>query len=744
MQNYQAQERYIDEAPEQEVNIREYLLILRKRKFIVFTLLAVIFVITVITTFSTTPVYTSSAEVLVERNRASSGLESQYFSYEPEFLETQSAIIESTKVARRVVDSLKLATTYRTFFLEKKRETPSFFAPIISELKDFVDKIVSPLIADGQGDKNQEGSPVTQLGEPLSDEDKIALMIQKGLTVKPVKNTKIVQITYSDKSPAIAKLVADAVTKAYMEEMLDMKLTTSRYALEWMTAKAQDERKKLEVSEVAMQNYMRANDLVTVENKLAIFPQKLTEFGSQLSKAQADRKAVEDVSKQIAAAGTNIFQLENLPLFAGNEVLKRLREANYKARQNISELSKKFGEKHPVMIKANDELNELVGQQRAEINRVIASTKNSYELAKSQEKNLEELLASTKSELLNLNEKFIQYSIMKRDVDANRVVYESLTASIKKEGVTEQSQSINIWVIKNAVLPTAPSKPNKQRNLALGLLLGLMAGVGCAFLIEYLDNTIKSEKDLESRYGLTVLGSIEKLKDKGQIIESYIVQKPLSPIAESYRLIRSGLLLSSADHPPKTMLITSMGPSEGKTSTTINIARVFSQGNKRVLIIDCDLRRPRVHSIFSMQNDRGLSNYLTGNLSENIIHKVAGEDIFVITSGTIPPNPSDLVGSKRLKLLIDKMAENFDFVLVDSPPVQLVTDSLVLAQLVDGTIVVVRAGETTYDMIESGLKKLKDMQCHFLGFVLNGLNKSHGAGAYYSGYTAYYVKDHVS
>ncbi|MFH0785376.1 MAG: polysaccharide biosynthesis tyrosine autokinase [Pseudomonadota bacterium] len=741
MQNFQVQERYHDEDLEQEVNIREYLLILRKRKNIVFTLLAVIFLLTVITTFSTTPVYTSATDVLVERNHASTGLENPYYSYDPDFLETQSAIIKSAKVARRVVDSLKLATTYRSFFLEIKQDTPSFFGNIKTGLKDLVEKILTPLRGDEQDVKGKNGSDFGLKTEPLSDDDKISSLIQANLKVLPIKNTKIVQISYSDNSAAIAKLIADAVAKAYMDEILEMKLTTSRYALQWMTVKAQDERKKLESSEISMQAYMRANDLVTVENKLAIIPQRLTEFSSQLAKAQTDRKVLEDIMKQISAAGKDVFQLENMPIFAGNEVLKRQRELIFKARQNINELSKKFGEKHPVMIKSNDDLNQLIGQQQAEINRVIASTKNSYELAKSQEKNLEDLLATTKSELLNLNEKFIQYSIMKRDVDANRLVYESLTSSIKKEGVTEQSQSINVWVIKNAELPLDPSKPNKKRNLALGLLLGLMAGVGCAFLVEYLDNTIKSEKDLESRYGLTVLGSVEKLKEKGKNIETFIVQKPLSPMAESYRLIRSGLLLSSADQPPRTILVTSMGPGEGKTATTINIARVFSQGGKRVLIIDCDLRRPRVHSVLEMQNDKGLSNYLSGNLNENIIHKVDGEDIFAITAGSIPPNPSDLVGSKKLKLLIKKMAENFDFVLVDSPPVQSVTDSLALTQLVDGTVVVVRAGETTYDMVYSGLKKLKDMQCHFLGFVLNGQTKSHSAGAYYYGYTAYYAKD---
>ncbi len=742
MQTYPPQERFYEEEAEQEINLRDYLLILRKRKFIVFTLLALVFLTTAIVTFSTTPIYTSAVEVLIERNRGTPGLENQYYSYDPDFLETQSSIVKSSKVARRVVDSLKLATTYRSYFLEEKKGgEPTFFDTIRESIRESLSSLLTTVKKFGEEPTGQGAGQALVATEPMSEEDLIASVIQGRLMVSTVKNTKIINISYSDKSPAIAKLVADAVAKAYMDELLDMKLTTSRYTLQWMTSKAQEERNKLEASEKAMQEYMRANDLVTIENKLAITPQRLSEFSSQLSKAQTDRKTLEGILRQVEASGKNVAQLENIPTFADNAVLKGAREALFKARQNISDLSKKYGEKHPLMIKANDELAELLTQQQAEVNRVIAATRNAYELAKSQEKNLDELLGTTKNELLNLNEKFIQYSIMKRDVDANRVVYEALTANIKKEGVTEQSQSVNVWVIKNAAFPGGPSKPNKKRNLALGLILGLMAGVGCAFLIEYLDNTVKSDKDFESRYGVTVLGTIEKLKEKGKKIESYIVQKPLSPMAESYRLVRSGLLLSSAEQPPKTILVTSMGQGEGKTSTTINIARVFSQGGKKILIIDCDLRRPRVHSVFSMQNEKGLSNYLTGTLQENIIHKVAGEEIFAITSGPIPPNPSELVGSKRLKNLLEKMRDHFDFIIVDSPPVQLVTDSLTLSHLVDGTLVVVKAGSTTYDTVQSGLKKLRDVQCRILGVVLNGVGKHHGGGYYYSGYSSYYAKD---
>ena len=574
----------------------------------------------------------------------------------------------------------------------------------------------------------------------MSDEDIIAAIIRGGLAVTPLKDTKIVCISYSDKNPAMCKLVADAVVKAYMDEMLEIKLSTSNYSIKWMTDKAQEERDKLEFSERELQRYMRDNDLVTVEDKLTILPQKLSEFGRQISQAEAEKKELQDQLSQIRTAGKDLDKLESIPILASSEVLKSIRERIYTANQTIQELSKKYGAKHPKMIKVSGELRILHDEKRREIDRILSSITNSYDLAASKETSMKELLAETKGQMLGSNEKFMQYQIMKREVDSNRVMYETLQAGIKQEGVTEQSQSVNIWVMKKADLPFAPSSPNKRRNLLLGMILGLFGGVGLAFFIEYLDNTVKGAQQLEDKFGLTVLGSIEEMRDKDKKIESFITKNPLSPVAESYRLIRSGLLLSSAEHPPKTMLVTSMNAKEGKTSTTANIARILAQNGSSVLIIDCDLRRPRMHEIFGVKNEIGLSSFLTGTTEENVVQKVEGEDIFLIPSGPIPPAPAELLGSAKMKQLLKSLSEKFDFILLDSPPVQSVTDSLELSQYVDGTIVVVRAGKTTTEDMESGMKKLRDVQTRFLGFVLNGM-KSQDMGKYYYGYSTYYAKD---
>ena len=210
-------------------------------------------------------------------------------------------------------------------------------------------------------------------------------------------------------------------------------------------------------------------------------------------------------------------------------------------------------------------------------------------------------------------------------------------------------------------------------------------------------------------------------------------------MAESYRLIRSGLLLSSADQPPGTILVTSMEQNEGKTSTAVNVARVLAQDQKKVLIIDCDLRRPRMHKLFRLDNKEGLSNYLSGNIDRVAVDEIVDEPLSVITSGPVPPNPSELLSSKRMRTLLAEMDEAFDFVLLDSPPVQSVTDSLALASAASGTIVVVHYGKTTYDMLAGGMKKLNDVNAQVLGFVINGL-KATEAGSGYYGYSGYYKK----
>ncbi len=726
------------EQEEQEIHLRDYWLVILKRRTTVITFLLITFLTVFIATYTATPYYTASSQVLIERNE-SGGIDGRsYYRWDPEFLSTQFEIIRSANVAHNVVKTLKLDTQYRHYFFKPEKEGfTTYLSDLTSSFKQFLSGLFT---SDTNLAENQNGTGLLSITtEPVTDADIIANIIKGNLSIKPVANTKTVHIAYSDKHPAMAKLVANAIVQAYIDEILEIKLANSNYSLQWMTSKADEERKKLEGAELALQKYVRSNDLVTVENKLAVYPQRLAEFSSQLSKTQAELKEYEALYSQIKKLGENYDNVEMIPLFADNNVLQGLREKLFQAEQKIKDLSKKYGYKHPLMIKAKAERDLLVKEKRFEVNRIIESTRNSYELTKSRERNLSQLLAKTKSEMLDINERFTQYTIMKREVDTSRVLYDALSASIKKASVTEQSQDINIWVVKKANLPVAPSKPRKKRNLMLGLILGLFGGVGLAFFIEYLDNTVKDGKELEQRFGLTVLGTIEEFQEKnGTFLDTWLPENLLSPVAESYRLIQSSLLLSTPDNPPRSILVTSLSPKEGKTTTTSNLAHIFAQNGKKVLIIGCDLRRPRMHRVASIPNSHGLSNYLTGSRATHLIKTIKEDAIYLITAGDIPPNPAELLQSDRMKTLIKEMEKRYDYVLLDSPPVQRVTDSLTLSKLVDGTLLVVRSGETTYDTMESGLRKFREIHAKILGIVVNAVKRRTNTDSGYYGYYDYY------
>ncbi len=735
-------EQQYHEQEEPAFNVRDYLQVIIKRKGIILSLFILVFLITVIQTYTAIPYYTASSRVLIEKNEDTRGLNlGIYYGYDPDFLKTQAEIIKSINVARRVVTSLDLATKYRHYFFPAKETAASPLSSVSSAVRNWLSSLTSFFTSDKkQGSKPLSAEEKSSKLDTLALEKTIAVMISGGLSVQPVEETKVVSISFTGRDPAMVAMITNAVVTAYMDEMLEIKMASSGQTIRWMTSKAEEERKKLDQSERTLQQYKRDNDLVTVEDKMAIYPQKLSDLSSQLSKAEAERRELEALVSQIEAAKENFFELENIPVFADSAVLKQLRDNLSKSDQKIKELSKKYGPKHPLMIQAKGELEDLQDESRREVRRIVAATKNAYKLAELKERDVRALIEETKNDILNLNEKFVQYTTLARAAESNRTVYELLENGIKQQNVTEQAQSVNIWVVKEAERPGGPSRPNKPRNLLLGLIFGLAAGLGLAFLIEYLDNTAKSDTELEKRYGLTVLGTVANISKSGENIESHVIDQPLSPLAESYRLIRSGLLLSSAEKPPCVILVTSMAAQEGKTSTVLNLGRVLAQGGKKVLIIDCDLRRPRMHLVAGVINEAGLSSYLSGLTDDDTILPTPEGDLMIFPSGPIPPNPAELLGSRRMEELLLRLRQKFDFVLLDSSPIQSVTDSLALGRIVDGTIVVVRFGKTTYDMLNSGMKKLNDVHVNLLGFVLNGMKKGDSRGYNY-GYYSYYKKD---
>lgn len=711
---------------EKELNIQDYLkIILKRRKIIIGFFLITVFVV-FIGTIKATPIYTATAKLMVERNASDPLKEYRYnMPQDPEFLETQFQIITSANVSKKVVHILNLTETYDQYFETRK----SFLKESISTVKTYLKRI---------RDSFKSAENLKQ-AEPLSQDDVIAEQIAESVAVKPVRNSRIVGLSFSSPNPVFSSMVANTFAKAYKETILEMRMNSENQTREWMGKKADEERVKLEKSEKILQDYLKSKDIVTIENKAALVPERLAGLNTELTKAENKEneiKAVYDKIKQLGLSGA-----ESVPDIISNTTYKTLKEEIIKAEQNIMELSSKFGDKHPSMIKAQADLKILVDRKNEEVKRGIKTIENNYEIAKSQVAGIKDSLEKTKAEASELNEKFIQYNILKRDVETNRQLYDALVSKMKEKQVTEQSQGVEIFVVDQAKVPEQKSKPNFLKNMLLAIVLGLFGGTGLAFFLEYLDDTVKTSEDAESITGIPVLGSITQCTEKGQKIEGITAKEPNCLISEGYKSIRASIMLSHADSPPRTILVASMAPDEGKSATVYNLAISFSQNDKKVIIVDCDLRRPTIHKIADLTNDDGLSGYLSGT-SENFgIKQSDTEGLDIMTSGPVPPNPSELLGSQRFRKLMEFLSNKYDYVLLDSPPMLAVSDTLVISKEVEGTILIARSGKTKYEALNKGIKRLSDINAKLLGLVVNAVNiKVHGYDYYSSGYY-YYSQD---
>ncbi|RME50198.1 MAG: polysaccharide biosynthesis tyrosine autokinase, partial [Caldilineae bacterium] len=654
--------------------------------------------------------YEGTTQVLIEKARPSA-LESDagYRVYDPEFYETQFQLIKSRAVALRVVRALGLTSAE---VLPGQEEQGALDALI--DWGRGLKETVAHLFA---GDEQGQQKELTAEDEELL----LADMIAEDLEVRPFKNSRIVTISYRSPNPEFAARVANATATAYVEQTLNMKLDSTRLTLDWMTRKAEEERKKLDAAEKRLQAYMVDNDIVTLEDRLTVTPQKLNQISTQLVNAEAKRKEMEAIYLQVKRLASRPDEAETLPAVSSDPAMQTLRTEILQAEQKLRELSAKYGPKHPVMIKANSDLEVLKRKRDQEVERIVRSLKNQYDLAVSTEESLRAQLERTKAEALNLNQKFIQYSALKREVETNRQLYDALMLKIKEQSITKETQPVNLWIVEKAAVPEFPVSPNKKKNLLLGLIVGLMAGIGLAFFVEYLDNTVKYPEETEKALGLSVLGLVSLWKEKDAQLERVLLDQPRSTYAENYRALRTAVLLSSADGAPARILVTSPGPAAGKTTTAVNLAIALAQAEKRVVLIDGDLRKPRLHKIFKLANRNGLSNYLAGGSGDSLLHKGPIDNLAVIPSGPIPPNPGELLSSSRMAKLLDGLEKEFDVIVCDTPPLLNVADARILSRLFSGTILVVRARQTTFELAGKAVKALADVNAPVLGMVINAL-----------------------
>jgi capsular exopolysaccharide synthesis family protein len=709
-----------------EFNIRDYLNVIYKRKRIAIALFSIAFTIIVIATISSPPIYRASTKLIIERvhQPVLPSQFSYYPFYDPEFYETQYQLIKSAAVGRRVAEMLFLDGEYKQHLKAKRRFSPGWLKGLFRP-------------SDTQSEESEgEGSNRDSVNiEALTG------MISGGISVAPEKDTRIVTISYTSSNPVLTSLVANSVAKAYIEQILEMRMTSTRYTMDWMKEKSDEERKRLAQSEQILQDYIKANDIVTMENRVAVIPKKLTELSSQLLKAESRVNELEALYSKIQNIN-DLNEAEKIPPLTHEPTLQALRRQVLDAEQNIVELSKKYGEKHPVMIRANEELESLMEKKKLEITRIIDALRNEYDLAKANEANTRRFLMETKEETLNLNEKLIQYETLRKESETNRQLYDVLVKKMKEQSLTEHVKTVDVWILESAREPRAPIKPNIPQNVLMGFLFSLFLSIGSTFIIEHFDNTIRTPEDAEERLGVPIIGMVPFFSEGGLPFEGIVTERPKSTYAEMYKHIRTSLMLSSAEKPPKSILITSVLPKEGKTATSINLSLALSQSENSVLLVDTDLRKPTIHKVFNLDNRTGLSSYLAG-AAELEIKSLADRNIGnlnVITAGPVPPNPSELLGSRKLISLMEELKSKYDIIIFDSTPLLVVTDALILSKHVDGTVLVLRSNKTTYELARKGLKSMRDLDSNILGIMVNAIDvKKH---SYYSyNYYHYYSSE---
>jgi polysaccharide biosynthesis transport protein len=677
------------------IDFYRYLRILRTRwKLILGTMLSAVSMAVVLTLLMT-PVYRATTSLQIDRqtmdvtkvgelDAANSEMNSQ------EFYQTQYEVLASRSMAERVVSSLGLLND-----ASFNNNSQSLFSSLFA----FVAGNNDPA-ATGEDD---------QAAKLRRTVDRLL----KELTVAPVRGSKIVRVSVDNPRPAIAQRIANGYAEAFIADNLDRRYGANSYARKFLEDRLQQLRLKLEDSEKLLVKYAQEQGIVKLDDNKNLSSAEVQATSIKLSDVRGDRIKKELLWKQAQATeGLGLKEILDNPAIQENMKQKAQLESEYQ--EKLSTFKPAF----PAMIELRNRIKELDHQSQADATAIKLSIQASYLAAKDEEDRLQQLLEQGKTDYAEHNNRNIQYNILQREVDTNRTLYEGLLQRYKEIGIAGGVGTNNVSIVDQAYLPVYSRTPNIPLNISLAILLGLLLGCAAALGLDYLDDSFKVPEDLERELGIIALGSIPKLGPNDGL-ESELGNKR-SALSEAYRSLRIGLQFSTSDGLPKNLLVTSSQPSEGKTTTSIQLARSFTDIGLRVLLIDADLRNASIHSQLKISNEFGLSNYLTGSMKPEDVVCVTGNDkLVVMTSGPLPPNPAELLSGPRLPALIELAASSFDVVVIDGPPIMGLADAPQLASVMRATLLVVAANETRRQTVKNALRRISMTKANLIGAVLN-------------------------
>ena len=691
-----------------------------------------------------TPLYTASAQVLLDRQKMQVTDMEAVMSGDPAdsaTVDSEVEILRSRALAARVVARTDLMTDPE--FNAALRET---------SILQWLDPRV--WIREALALVSAAPAPMNEEMAAQAERDAVVDVLLEQLTVRRQRLTYVINLSVTSENPAKAAQIANAYAETYILDQLEAKFDATRQANEWLSRRLGELRQQVQDSERAVELYRAEQGLESLAAGVTVSEQQMSELNAQLILARtalAEARAKYERARQVRSSGGSI---ESMADVVQSTTISQLRQKQADLARELANLSSRYGPRHPEVVNAEAQRRDIANQIGAEISRIIGSLQNTMSVAETRVASLEQSLRDLRGETGESGQAMVQLRELEREAAANRAVYESFLNRFKETSQQQDLQVPDSRVISPATAPIAPSHPRKALSLALALALSAMLGVGLAFLLEHLDNGLGTGRDVEEALGLPHLVSLPLVPAErgpdGKPLKphDYVLKKPLSAFSESLRSLRSALQLSNVDNPPKVILFTSALPSEGKTTTSSCFARAAAASGLSVVLVDCDLRHPSVHKTFGLPAPKaGLVELLAERLDPRevmIRDESTGLDILPVATGSA--NPPDVLASSQMQLLLERLRGEFDLVVLDSAPVLPVSDSRVLSRMADETVFVVRWNETPRDAAQAAIRELRLFNAEIAGVTLAAVDTAqqakygYGDGGYYYGkYSRYYV-----
>jgi polysaccharide biosynthesis transport protein len=677
--------------------------------------------------FSIEPVYRASASIVLESQQANVvNVEDVYSvdTYDFNYSQTQYEILKSRNLAERVVRRLNLYKLTDAPVIETEEARPWYAIDL---------KGLLPV---------SYKQPPVQLSAQEQEERAIQALsgqISAGLEVSPVEYSYIVYLSYDSTDPNYAAQIVNTLAEEFINGNLANRLEGTLQATDWLGERLESLKQALRRSEKELQDFREQEGLVDIEGVTGLGGNELTALSQRLQDATKARIEAQNIKEDVQGmANASTDELMSIPAVQRHEIVSDLKRVQSAADRRAAELGKRYGVKHPKMISAQSELSTANAELAREVRKVVSGISHEFEMALRTEQQLQTNWESRKNEIQDFNRVEFRLQELQREVEANRQLYDIFFTRIKNVSETGGFAKPHARIVDRAMTPESPFKPNKRLSIMMAFLMGLVLGCVVAVALDILDNTVKSPDDVPQKLKVPLLGAIPKQKlDKSGEFEQ-IWQNAQSPFAEAIRTIRTGVVLSGLDDPARVIVVTSTLPGEGKSTLALNLGVALGQMEK-TLVIGGDLRRPSLARMLGLaSNHRGLSHFVAGNIGmADCMEYIEELQIHVMPCGIIPPNPLELISSRRFVEALTELREQFERIVIDSAPVQSVSDALILASYADSVIYVVKADSTPAKQAQKGIASIVGSNEPLTGAVLNQFDAKRAGNAYYSEYYQY-------